>query len=201
MTYTMKKIVLTLFSLSLLTGCNAFKKKAEPIGNFVSYTGNAQVQGDDVYFEHDGKYYLAKGQKEAFGKQKMEYMNIIALSDGSYIIQTNDKEPIQTPPSEAYEERKKVEEEMKAKQEEELSYERKKEEEHIQYLRDKKKKELDLRAQQQQQRLDMREEMQQHNIEVSNKMTDQAIKESNADIDIRLKEVAAKLKAANNGNY
>ncbi|WP_377916120.1 hypothetical protein [Bacillus songklensis] len=152
-----------------MLGCNAFKKNAEPVGNFVSYTANAQVQGDDVYFEHDGKYYLAKGQREAFEKQKMEYMNIIALSDGSYIIQTNDKKTVPTPPSKAYKERKKAEKAMKAKQKKELAYERKKEEEHIQYLREKEQKELDLKAQQQQQRLDMKEELQQHNMEIAKK--------------------------------
>ena len=86
----MKKYILTITALllTILTGCGA---KAEPINSMVSPTSSAQVSGQDVFFEHNGKYYVAKGQQKNFQNVKTGDMLVIQMSDGSFIIQNNAK--------------------------------------------------------------------------------------------------------------
>lgn len=85
----MKKYLLTIIALFLLTGCGA---KAEPKDSLVAQVGSAQVEGDDVYFEYNGEYRVAKGQSKNFEAIEGPLMIVIRMSDGSYIIQKSDKD-------------------------------------------------------------------------------------------------------------
>lgn len=53
--------------------------------------GTVEVKGNDIYFQYNGKYYVAKGEKTNFQKQKGANMMVIKMSDGSYIIQNPSK--------------------------------------------------------------------------------------------------------------
>ncbi|WP_409302366.1 hypothetical protein [Peribacillus sp. SCS-155] len=87
----MKKFLLTFMigGLLILTGCG--QSSADPVQSFVSNIGTAHVEGDDVFFEYNGEYHVAKGQRSVFEKTQGESMIIISMSDGSYIIQSNNK--------------------------------------------------------------------------------------------------------------
>ncbi|MBG9585533.1 hypothetical protein [Cytobacillus firmus] len=132
------KYIIWVFVLSSLifSGCSS----VSPAGKMVAYTASAHVEGEDVLFEHNGKYYKAKGQREIFEKKKGAYMTVISMSDGSYIIQHNEKQT-QTSKGSSYVERKaqkeQEEKERKLKQQEEKERVQRLEEERIEHLRSK----------------------------------------------------------------
>lgn len=84
----MKKLIaLSFLAILVISGCSS----AEPVAQMLSPIGSAHVEGDDVYIEAQGKYHIAKGQREVYEKKTGEFMTVIAMSDGSYVIKDNDK--------------------------------------------------------------------------------------------------------------
>lgn len=161
--FDMKKYLLTITALflTLLTGCGA---KAEPVNSKVADMGSAHVEGDDVYFESNGKYYVAKGQRKNFEDTQGESMRVIQMSDGNFIIQKNDKNVVyqngydpEADKQKADAEKQKLEQERQAK----LARQQQLEDDRIAYSRSKvlHKQELD------QQKLDLKAEAQTINLQ------------------------------------
>ncbi|MDQ0219987.1 hypothetical protein ELQ35_02340 [Peribacillus cavernae] len=160
----MKKILLLVIVSAILVitaACSA----GEPVGTMQSYIGNAHVEGDDVFFEFNGTYYKAKNQKDRFEKVKGDYMTMIALSNGDYKIQENDKEtPVQNPFS--YETQKQKEEDSKkAREEDRLADEQRKqqlEDERNEHLRSLKKNRMEIEKA----RMEMKQDRQEKELEM-----------------------------------
>lgn len=171
----MKKIFFLLSLLLIfLVGCG---QSAEPVSSFVSHISRAHLEGEDVYFEHNGVYDVAKEQKEVFENQKGTYMTIINMSDGSYIIQDNGKE--QTEPDKAAMEQRvadkqKAAEEQAEKQQAAIDEKKQKEQEAIEFQREKQLKELDM----EQQKLDDKQELKERLLDIKEKLVNAQIESS-----------------------
>ncbi|MFF2498056.1 hypothetical protein [Peribacillus sp. NPDC058075] len=148
----MKKYFLTIAALFLtfLTGCGGVE--VAPKYGLVANKGSANIEGDDVYFEYNGKYHVAKGQRKNYEANQGESMIVIQMSDGSYIIQKEDKnvayqngyDPVANKQN-VDAEKQKREQARQAK----LDRQQQLEDERIAYLRSKelKKQELDQQKQ------------------------------------------------------
>jgi len=155
-----KILVILVVALTVLTGCGM---NAQPVDSFVTNVGAAHVEGDDVYFEYNGQFHVAKNQRSSFENEEGETMLMIQMSDGSYIIQ-NDKEIVyangydpEVARQEVADRKEKLEQERQAK----LLREQQLEDERIEYLRSKEihKQNMD------QQKLDLKAEAQESAIQ------------------------------------
>lgn len=178
----MKKYLLTISALFLpfLTGCGF---KAEPKESIVAQVASAHVEGDDVYFEYNSKYQVAKGQRENFENIQDELMIMILMSDGSYVIQQNDKKvTFKNGYDPADAKQKEDKEKQKQEQERELENQRQQqlEDDRIAYLRNKELHEQNL----EQQKMDLKAERQASELQNSTDFLQTQINKIQAEIDL-----------------
>lgn len=157
----MKKLLFSLMvTVLFLYGCS--QNQATPISTFSAYTATAHVEGEDVYFEYNGVVRVAKGQKEAFEVQTDYTMQIIGMSDGSYLI--NDTKPNINKPAVAGQQTNNP-----VKTEEEIAEEQRKlqeEQERIEFLRSKTLHEQQM----EEERINLKIEWQEHKIEMEKEL-------------------------------
>lgn len=163
----MKKAILLLVICIIpviTTACSS----AEPVASMQSYIGNANVQGDDVFFEFNGTYYKAKGQRERFEKVKSDYMTMIAMSNGDYIIQENDKQTTVANPFSYENQKQKEEDSQKALEEQRRADTQRKqqiEDERREHLRSLKKNRMEIEKA----RLEMKQDRQEKELEMESR--------------------------------